>query len=359
MFCTQCGWNNDSKNHFCSKCGKTLVRLEAEADAFAGNTPQGVPQSSVQRHITQQPAAAAQQPAVAAAAPQQGETTPDKKRAAHGWKYLVVGIGATAIALVAVFALLNVLGVIQFAPKHETFEGAGYSKPEEAAAAYVEAIKSMDVRRVWSTFAIESYVENYDFVYNVERLNAYTPASPQLAPPSNEFSYSTNLFKRLYDAAPPYSALWAYELVGGSVVYFPSGYTEGDGIVPDGLSHNQFAGYLEDYTYEKLRQIQDMEITEIVLPDNFSRYARKYGLEDVYELYSGENNAENIDRSRLVYGADEMIDVIIFLSIDNEEYVMIPSLVRYGDRWWVLSRSGNLGVFLNFSPYQYMAYIGG
>ena len=377
MFCTQCGWKNDNNSHFCSKCGIPLSRPEAGAGAFAGNTLRGVPQSPMQQHIIQQHADAMQFPTRVAgdsnainpqaplpmsdsdAASQQRETAPDKKRASHGWKYLVSGVGATAIALVAVFILLNVSGVIRFASKHQTFEGAGYSTPEEAAFAYVEAIRSMDVRRVWSVFAIESYVENYDFVYSVERLQAYTPAVQQLAPPSNEFSYSTNIFKRLSDASPPYSALWAYEITDGRYVAFPSGYTEGNDIIPDGLSYSQFSDYLEDLTSEKLRQIQNMEITDIVLPDSFSGYARKYGLENLYEVYSSEANTSNLEKNRLLHGADEIVDVIIFLKIDNEEYVMTPNLVRYGDSWRVLSRIGNVGQLLGFVYYQYMVKIDG
>jgi len=287
----------------------------------------------------------------------QRENTSEKKRASHGWKYLGVGIVATAVTLVAVFAILNVLGVIQFASKKQTFEGAGYKTPEEAARAYVEAIRSMDVRRVWSTFAIESYVENYDFVANVERLNVYTPTMQQLAPSTNEFSYSANILKRLNDVSPPYSALWAYEITDGSPIIFPSGYTEGNGIIPDGLSYSQFSDYLEDLTYEQLQQIQSMEITEIVLPDSFSSVARKYGFEDLLEIYSGEANANNLERNRLFIGADETVDVIIFLRINDEEYIMTPSLVRYGDRWRVLSRTSNVGLFLGFSYYQYMVNI--
>jgi len=382
MFCTKCGWKNNSDSSFCVKCGNPIANQESETGAFVGNTLQGAPQSPMQQHITQHHDIAEPHPNVlagesnltysqethpmyesTAVVPQQREKTPDKKRASHGGKYLGVGIGATAIVLVAVFILLNVLGVIQFASKHETlqetFEGPGYSTPEEAARAYVEAIKSMDVRRVWSTFAIESYVKNYDFVSSIERVRAYTPAMQQLAPSSNDFSYSVNILRRLNDAAPPYSAQWAYEITDGGTVVFPSGYTEGNKTVPDGLNYSQFSRYLEDSASEKLTQIQSIEITDIVLPDNFSRYARKYGLEYLLDTYFNETNTNNLETNRRILGADEIVDVLIFLKIDNEEYVMAPNLVRYGDSWRVLSRTGNVGMLLGFSFSQFMVSVDG
>ena len=366
MFCTQCGWNNDRGGRFCYKCGNPLASPVAEAGAVAANAPQGAPQppmpeiTAAALPMPETTAAALPMPESTPVAPRRREKTHDRKRASPEWKFLVIGIGATAIALVAAFTILNVLGVIQFAPKQETFEGAGYSTPEEAASAYIEAVKSMDVRRVWSTFAIESYVENFDFVSYLERFQAYTPNMQQLAPPSNEFSYSANILIRLYDASPPYSALWVLETIdGGGFVTFPDGYTEGNGTIPDGLSYRQFSRNLEDRTYETLQQIQSMEITDIALPDSFSRYARKYGLEDIFMRYSSETNTSILEKNRRFLGADEIVDVIIFLRINNDEYVTMPSLVRYGDRWRVLSRSSNAGMLLGFSADHFLISIDG
>ena len=39
------------------------------------------------------------------------------------------------------------------------FEGEGYESPEEAVAAYLEAMRNGDVAGMLSTFAIETYVE--------------------------------------------------------------------------------------------------------------------------------------------------------------------------------------------------------
>jgi hypothetical protein len=38
---------------------------------------------------------------------------------------------------------------------------------------------------------------------------------------------------------------------------------------------------------------------------------------------------------RVLYGADELADVIAVFTLGGEEYVTMPQVMRYGDRWYI------------------------
>ena len=49
-------------------------------------------------------------------------------------------------------------------------------------------------------------------------------------------------------------------------------------------------------------------------------------------------------------GADELTNIAAHFTIDGEEYLVAPQLVRYGDRWYIVSMEGILSAMMDISP---------
>ena len=52
-------------------------------------------------------------------------------------------------------------------------EGDGFDSPEDAAKAYLEGLRDLDIPRMMSAFAVESYVENFNFEALLNMLRVY------------------------------------------------------------------------------------------------------------------------------------------------------------------------------------------
>ena len=331
MFCYKCGNEIADVSSYCKHCG-TKQALDSGEES-------SIPQPTVFRS-------------------KHAEFTAKKNQSK--WKYYAVGAGIMAALLIGILIFMYITGTIQFVPlknifnfssSKTKFEGPGFDTPREAAIAYVEALKSMDIRQLWSVFAIESYVEHCDFEAYITHIKYYPPNAMIATPPSNEFSYNVLVMARLSEA---YFFRGAFiELTNGLPISFtPENSmmkTDSFENIPSGLSLQQFAEFLEDYTGEKQRQLQNTTVIDIILPENLSVFAKKYGLSDYNKTYTSESNQRILEQMKRIYGADELVDVIIILDVDQEEYVLMPNIVRYGNKWFIFNTGGNLATLCNIS----------
>ncbi len=56
---------------------------------------------------------------------------------------------------------------------------------------------------------------------------------------------------------------------------------------------------------------------------------------------------ENMERYRKLYGADEITELIAAFTIAGEEYVIMPQLLRYGDRWYISTLNSISAIICN------------
>jgi len=354
MFCIKCGKELPDKSLFCTYCG---VKLEIGlADT------QMVQQQIPLMHSAFSPSVNTANDTIDTVS--QKLTKPSAKKDFSGGKYVCIGASVVSIVLIALFILMYITDIIQFTTVNMSYEGPGYDTPEKAVGAYIEAIKSMELPQLWSTYAIESYVKNFNFEKSIEKIYSDF-SSPLLAPPSNDFSYSANIVRRLTAISRPMSMqthLIFYDLMPYHYqIEFRDGYTVGSDLESDynhlldeftGLSYDQFTRLLENYTYEKQQQLQIMEIKEIITSDGFARFSEKYALERYASYFTSYDYQDSIEEMCIQHGADEIMDIIIVLTINNDDYIMAPSVVRYGEKWRVLSDhgsiSGLLGIPLSF-----------
>ncbi len=161
MYCNNCGKQNHDEAHYCKFCGNPLtISDEQTVNADSGNQL-GYPSDQMDEF----PAS----------------VTPDRtvNTAAAKGSPRIIGL-VLGIAICAV--LVTVLPVTGIAyvnlPGSDSssggkIEGSGFDSPEEAITGYMEALQTGNLDNILSTFAMESYCENYDFEKWIEQRGVY------------------------------------------------------------------------------------------------------------------------------------------------------------------------------------------
>ena len=68
------------------------------------------------------------------------------------------------------------------------------------------------------------------------------------------------------------------------------------------------------------------------------------------EYAASEDIRNTLEKYRVMYGADELSNIVALFTVDGEEYLVAPQLVRYGDRWYIVDMQGVLSAVMNISP---------
>ena len=68
------------------------------------------------------------------------------------------------------------------------------------------------------------------------------------------------------------------------------------------------------------------------------------------EYATSEDIRKTLEKYRVMYGADELTNIAAHFTIDGEEYLVAPQLVRYGDRWYIVSMEGILSAMMDIPP---------
>jgi len=211
------------------------------------------------------------------------------------------------------------------AEKKVTIEGAGYESAKDAARAYLEAFSKSDVDAMISTFAVESYVENYDLEAQIKRVKAFIFYTfPQSLLPNNQFATALNIQQRQGQIVT-----WIrlqYELV------LFQGELSNSGMIIN-LSNDKdmrsFINKLNDQTYYE--PIKSLRVLGFEDPDSLS------------DMYPSIMNQQNIDKFREIIGAQRLEDVVARVEFDNEVYLVCFDVARYGGKWYINSIGGNIG----------------
>ena len=213
------------------------------------------------------------------------------------------------------------------------FEGEGYESPEEAVAAYLQAKKSGDAAGMLATFAIETYVSEMDAQVELERYRAFYPTLGIQMPLGGEYQQQLAVAARYGQLADNLFYQWM-------LYSWPEGYEEFGGttisLTEDGAVEAFLAGLAEN---DAAARWQEMEIVEFVEPAELS------------DMYLNESNQQNIAKQVASYGCDELVSVAVKLDIGGEEWYQCMNVARYGEKWYNLSLSGNIGILLAMSSY--------
>lgn len=285
MYCEKCGTAIPENAAFCSVCGNPVAKKDA------------------------------------APAPVK---TAEKKRSGGKRQFLLGLLAGLLCCAIAVSALLL------WPQSGGKIEGKGYDSPEEAVTACLEALRDGDLAKAVSTFAIESFAENFDENANLERMAAYNSLLNAL---EKDFGKDYNIALRHEAAARTvyYQYLW-----------FALKDTQYSELVTDGRTlqlptENEQRELLRTIADPvTLERLQTLEIREIMRPEDFLEKAD-------LSNYQSEANQNNIEKMRRAYGAEQITSRIARVRIDGETYLFYMDLVRYDGKWYVLSEPGNVG----------------
>lgn len=232
--------------------------------------------------------------------------------------------------LIACLLTVPLYGSSASAEGRAKVEGPGFDTPEQAAEAYLDALSRADVDQVISTFAMETYVERFDFEKYLGRVKAYTLDMEQRLPPANDFTKGINLAQRQGNLAAAICRQYLTLFIDDTTVL------EGAPLPLTEEETAELARTLADPAY--LQTLSTLRLVEFLPPAHLSNQ------------YDSERNRENIALRAAACGADELTDVAARVEIGKRRYLFFFDMVRYGDRWYNLDHAGNLANLMGVSP---------
>lgn len=198
-------------------------------------------------------------------------------------------------------------------------EGKGYKTSEEAALAYAEALKSGDVDKVISTFAVETYVENYDMEEYLDWVRAYSIAQPMTIPPIDSYTTRVDIINR-------------QSVISRNLGYMYLGYAleeeiTGATMIFNGDPYDDASDLMRDISEEDwLDTLSKMEIGEVVqLEDIIDDFAPGIDEDKLYD---------NLDSQCDYLGCDELVSLAVEVELDGDDYLLFMDVVSYEGKWY-------------------------
>lgn len=246
---------------------------------------------------------------------------------------LVVGIFATAAVVLVLTQIKGGFG------KTVKLEGEGYDTPEEAVTAYAEYLQAGDYDGIISTFAMESFEENFSVEEFYDRIRAFSPgiatSGQQLVMLGNDsaLTSSVNLEnRRAYISSSvfrqmivPMAAEVDDEELSGT---FMSGITF---TISDDDDLETLMEFLNsDPKFESI-EIGDF-LDESDFDFDFGKALKEY---NKYKKKSWGGDIENI---------------CMELEIDGDDYILFMTCVCYDDKWYIAEFGNHFSLACGISP---------
>lgn len=208
------------------------------------------------------------------------------------------------------------------------YEGPGCSTAEEAVLLYLDGLKSGDLPKMLSAFAIETYVKNFDFTAQLKRLQAYIPSMPISYPNANNLMMAINVESRKQDIVNRVKMQFVTLCMPDLEQYTQSSLQSDDEVI---ILVNQLQDGLNGVT------LQNLQFTGFIAPSLLS------------EIYNDERTQDMMNKQSIIYGADELCSVVALFSIDETPYIFCCNALRYNDNWYLESLSGHIGAIIGLS----------
>lgn len=221
-------------------------------------------------------------------------------------------------------------------------EGSGYKTPEDAVLAYAKALKSANVSKILSTFAVETYVENYDLETHVEEMNSYSFAYNQKFLCVDNFTTDLNLLSRQQTIANNLTRLCFLSCLGED-----SEIVQGYPIRFDGDPYNDPDELFDDIDFESWSEI----LSEMEFDDDFV-YADDLVDEDSIDMFE-----DHLDQQCDYYGCDEIVPMGLELELNGEDCILFVDVACYDGKWYILQQGGMLATWQGCSSYCGGLYI--
>lgn len=309
MFCNKCGKQNPDGAAFCNTCGNPMpVKHPATQQPVAQ-------QPVVQPPVMQQPVV--QKPA----APVQEKPVKEKKPLDK--KLLLALIAGIVCGALVMFLVLNV-----FAPtaggRGGKIEGSGYASPEAAIEAYVEALKKGDVSAMIATFAVETYVDNYEITTYIDTYKSIVYGTKMCVEPTDSYTKGvltglrqTDLYRDLHYL---YLELTGYNDVYSSEPVFISSKSEN----AEFKSGQEYVDFVQDETF--MQKLAGMRIGAV---RDAEYMLNKHSMSDSLESYL----VHRLDYANTL-GCEDYEELAIEVTVDGQPYYCFMAVAKYNGRWY-------------------------
>lgn len=216
------------------------------------------------------------------------------------------------------------------------YEGDGYDTPEDAVRAYLEGLRNLDVQQMLGAFAWETQNSRYLIEAELLRLNTYIPSmSPGLFP-KNSLLTSANLEEiRANETYRIYATIGVYVT--------PESYEQGMTFAP--IDSEEGKAFLQGFRYDRLEKLAGLTNIRFLTPDLVTK-----------DHFSTPTNQKNFEEQNAKYGADQVVDIVAVADAGDEFLMVIPTVARYGDRWYLVSLNSNTSSLLGIN-YDTRAFI--
>lgn len=248
--------------------------------------------------------------------------------------FLIIGLAAgvvlTALIMCAVKSLKS-----EKAP--ETIEGAGYETAEEAVEAYVNFLKEENYEGILSTFAVESYLDNYDMTEYFEYVQTFTALAPSGGLMTAGF-YSDSDFARDLII----ESRRAYILSGVQRQLIQVMAQNSDEEIAEDIAKGNTLKQGDDIDPD---EIMDFLATDLELDTIEIGHFR----DDRYYDVPAESIKTYLKHYEKFWGS-EIEPVTLEIEIDNADYTLFMLCVCYDDRWYIADFNNPITLAKGISP---------
>jgi hypothetical protein len=239
---------------------------------------------------------------------------------------------ATAAAVATLAAVATGPAVASSGPPtaDAAYEAPGSASPEDAVAAYMNALAAADLDAMVGSFAVETFVDHFDLRAYLERVGVYSAvATPLQLPPDTPFTRALDLEQRQ----------------GAVVDQVRRQFVT---LADPALDPTEFIALTDDAALDEFYTnfVAAVEAVDTQSARSFTFVA----LEDVDPAsaarYESADNQANLDAHRAVLGADAITDLVVRFDVGGHGFLAFFSVVRYADGWWVEQLGGDFATLL-------------
>ena len=193
---------------------------------------------------------------------------------------------------------------------------------------YVEELKSMDIDKMISAYAVESWADHYQMSKELEVRKQYYGGALPWIDQKNTYARALNLENRRSTILEEITHQYL-SLIGSDF------YTEKYGLI-DLYSTDETADELLDRVFP---EVEDGFLQNITV-QNFTTQ------EDINGLCGEESVQGYVEYYREICGAEDFRPIAARLQVDGEDWLISFDAIEYDGRWYLFQAHGIIGTYL-------------
>ena len=211
-------------------------------------------------------------------------------------------------------------------------EAGRFATPADAAQRYLDGLQERDLDKMLSATDWETLESHRTLDRVAARMKGYNITLSPSFPRDGGMLSAMNIEQMKSGTAT---------LIRRALLHFIATGPDGDNTLKSAAAGNyinvdpeEIDDFIAQFDVSRMDSLANITDVQFVLPEVITN---KYAL---------DANQRNLEKTRLLYGADEVCDLCVIFAIDGKDYVFCPGFARYGDVWTMYSPGGVLAVIL-------------